>query len=124
MNKFILAIILAGYAFTASGASVVRGISTNGHYSFKAFGPDLLLYKGNKMIERCVTDETNRGIDYGGNPYVLDLYSCANRTKTLGIKTFGNINDGGWVFLIETRRGQPVKTMQELFFITTGANSL
>lgn len=124
MNKLILAIILTGYAFTASGASVVQGISTNGNYGFKAFGPDLLLYKGNKIIERCVMDGANRGIDDAGTPYILDLYSCANRTKTLGIKTFGNINDGGWVFLIETRRGQPVKTIQEPFFITTGANSL
>lgn len=123
MKKLILAALL-GLSFSSAAAPVINGVSTNGLYSFKAFGNDLVLYKGKKIIEHCVTDGMSRGIDNDGNPFILDFYSCSNGTKTFGIKTFGNINDGGWGFLIETRNGRPFQTIEEAFFISDGSRSL
>lgn len=121
MKKLILAIALMGASFAAvSAPPVITGVSANGVYAFKAYGQDLVLYKNGKMIERCVSDGVNRGIDNQGNPFVLDYYACSNGTKTFGVKTFGDVTDGGWGFMIETRRNKPVTTMQEEFVISVG----
>lgn len=125
MKKLILAVALLGASFAAvSAPPVITGVSTNGVYAFKAYGQDLVLYKNGKMIERCVSDDVNRGIDNQGSPYVLDIYSCSNGTKSFGVKTFGNVADGGWGFMIETRNHRPVKTMQEEFLISVGGGTL
>lgn len=125
MKKLILAVVLLGASFAAvSAPPVITGVSTNGVYAFKAYGEDLVLYKNGKMIERCVSDGVNRGIDNQGSPFILDFYACSNRTKTFGVKTFGNINDGGWGFMIETHNRRQVTTIQEAFLISDGSRSL
>ncbi|AGY47607.1 hypothetical protein Marshall_90 [Salmonella phage Marshall] len=102
MKKLILSVALLGASFAAvSAPPVITGVSTNGVYAFKAYGQDLVLYKNGKMIERCVSDDVNRGIDNQGSPYVLDIYSCSNGTKSFG-----------------------VKTMQEEFLISVGGGTL
>lgn len=125
MKKLILAVTLLGTSFAAvSAPPVITGVSTNGVYAFKAYGQDLILYKNGKMIERCVADGVNRGIDDAGSPYILDFYACSNGKKTFGVKTFGNVADGGWGFMIETRNHRPVTIMEEAFAIVVGGGSL
>lgn len=125
MKKLILAVALLGASFAAvSAPPVITGVSTNGVYAFKAYGQDLVLYKNGKMIERCVSDGVNRGIDNQGSPFILDFYACSNGTKTFGVKTFGNVADGGWGFMIETRNRRPVTTIEEEFMISVGGGSL
>ena len=63
MKKLILAVALLGASFAAvSAPPVITGVPTNGVYAFKAYGQALVLYKNGKMIERCVSDDVNRGI--------------------------------------------------------------
>lgn len=125
MKKLILAVAMLGASFAAvSAPPVITGMSTNGVYAFKAYGEDLVLYKNGKMIERCVYGDTSRGIDDQGNAFILDFYNCHNNTKTFGVKTFGNVNDGGWGFMIETRNQRQITTIQEPFMISTGGGSL
>lgn len=122
MKKLIIALALASLSFAAQADRVVKGVSTNGKYSFQAFGSDLILYNGTKRLYHCRYDTSSRGIDNAEDPYVLDIYQCGQ--KTLGVKTFGNIEEGGWVTVIETVNHKPVTVFQEPFAIFTGANSL
>lgn len=122
MKKLIIALALASLSFAAQADRVIKGITTDGKYSFQAFGSDLVLYNGAKRLYHCRYDTTTRGIDKAEDPYVLDIYQCGN--KTLGVKTFGDIEEGGWVTVIATVNNKPVTVFQESFAIFTGANSL
>lgn len=119
----LIACLLASAASYAEG-TVIRGVSTDGKNSFQAFGKDFVLYNGKSRMARCTFDETNKGIDDGGSPYILDIFQC-DRSRTLAIKTFGNINDGGWVFIVENgSNGRPTTTFQKAFLISDGSKSL
>lgn len=122
MKKLIIALSLVSLSFAAHADRVVKGISFDGKYSFQAFGADLVLTQGKKTIYRCKYDETIRGIDKANDPYILDIYQCGQ--KTLGVKTFGRIEDGGWVTVLATVNNKTVEVFQKPFNIYTEANSL
>lgn len=121
MNKFIIAAVLSLSALGAQAASsVVYGLSSKGDVTLKSFGNDVVTYdKRGRMTNHCTFLESQRGIDNAGSPFVLDMYDCT-KNKNLFIKTFRTLEDGGYVFTIETIRGEPVTTWSDEFVFGAG----
>lgn len=121
LKAFILGLVLAAplFARAAEIPTVINGMSMNKQYALKAFGTDLLLYKQGKIMLRCVYQGASRGIDDSSDPYVMDFFECAGG-KTLGVKSFKNLEDGGWVIIVEQRNGQPHNIFTQPFYFIDG----
>lgn len=121
LKSFILGLVLAAplMANATEIPTVVSGMSVNKQYALKAFGTDLLLYKQGKIMLRCVYQGVTRGIDNNSDVYAMDFFECQGN-KTLGVKTYENINDGGWVIVVEQRNGQPYVSFQQAFYLNDG----
>lgn len=123
LKSFILGLVLAAplMANATEIPTVVSGMSVNKQYALKAFGTDLLLYKQGKIMLRCVYQGVSRGIDNSSDPYAMDFFECQGN-KTLGVKTYENINDGGWVIVVEQRHGQTYVSFKEAFYLNDGVS--